>query len=76
MRKLVTIRKIDNLLKHVPITNENFNQLSLTLRELLKHVATESMNPNTVSEGRVYKSLTSQLSFKVINNKYLLKCEN
>lgn len=63
-------------LKHVPITNENFKPLSLTLEELLKHVDTESMNPNTVSEGRVYKSLTSQLSFKVINNKYLLKCEN
>lgn len=63
-------------LKHVPITNENFKPLSLTLEELLKHVDTGSMNPNTVSEGRVYKSLTSQLSFKVINNKYLLKCED
>lgn len=63
-------------LQHIPVTNKNFKPCSLSLEELLKHVDTESMNPNTVSEGRVYKSLTSQLSFKVINNRYLLKCEN
>ena len=63
-------------LQHVPVTNFRTKPFQSTLDELLKHVDTESMNPGTISEGRVYKSLTQALSFKVINNRYLLKCEN
>ena len=61
---------------HVPVMNVEATPLQLTLDQLLHHVDTESMNPKTVSEGRVYKSNTNPLlSFKVINNRYLLKHE-
>ncbi len=61
---------------HVPVMNVEATPLQLTLDQLLQHVDTESMNPKTVSEGRVYKSNTNPLlSFKVINNRYLLKHE-
>lgn len=63
-------------LPHVPVTDTMFQPFQYTLQELLEHVDTESMNPNTISEGRVYKAIDgSNLSFKVINNKYLLKSE-
>lgn len=62
-------------LQHIPITNHNAKPLTQTLEALLQYVDTESMNPGTISEGRVYKSLTTPLSFKVINNRYLLKSE-
>lgn len=65
-----------NNIQHVPVTNTNSTPLQMTLEELLAHVDTESMNPGTVSEGRVYKSNSyPTMSFKVINNKYLLKHE-
>ena len=65
-----------NNIQHVPVTNESATPLQMTLEELLAHVDTESMNPGTVSEGRVYKSNSyPTMSFKVINNKYLLKHE-
>lgn len=65
-----------NNIQHVPVTNPNATPLQMTLEELLAHVDTESMNPGTVSEGRVYKSNSyPTMSFKVINNKYLLKHE-
>ena len=65
-----------NNIQHVPVTNPNATPLQMSLEELLAHVDTESMNPKTVSEGRVYKSNTNPLlSFKVINNRYLLKHE-
>ena len=61
---------------HVPVMDVKATPLQLTLDQLLQHVDTESMNPKTVSEGRVYKSNTNPLlSFKVINNRYLLKHE-
>ena len=61
---------------HVPVMNVEATPLQLTLDQLLQHVDTESVNPKTVSEGRVYKSNTNPLlSFKVINNRYLLKHE-
>ena len=61
---------------HVPVMDVEATPLQLTLEQLLEHVDTESMNPKTVSEGRVYKSNTNPLlSFKVINNRYLLKHE-
>lgn len=65
-------------LKHVPIINERveiFNEYK-TLEDLLKRVDTESMNKGTISEGRVYKSYDGKFSFKCINNRYLLKCED
>lgn len=63
-------------LPHVPVTDTMFQPFQYTLQELLEHVDTESMNPNTISEGRVYKAIDgSNLSFKVINNKYLLRSE-
>ena len=65
-----------NNIQHVPVTNESATPLQMSLEELLAHVDTESMNPGTVSEGRVYKSNSyPTMSFKVINNKYLLKHE-
>lgn len=60
---------------HVPVVDTAFTPFQYSLQDLLEHVDGESMNPGTISEGRVYKHLTSQLSFKVINNKYLLKSE-
>lgn len=45
-----------------------------SIDELLERVDDRSMNPGTISEGRVYKSTTNPfITFKVINNRYLLK---
>jgi len=61
-------------LPYVPVTNPSATPLSVSLPELLSSVEGESMNPGTVSEGKVYKSLTvPNLTFKVISNNYLLK---
>lgn len=57
---------------HVPVVSTNTKPLQLGLKGLLKHVEGESMNPGTVSEGRVYKHVTKPITFKVISNKYLL----
>jgi RNA ligase (TIGR02306 family) len=47
-----------------------------TLDDLQKRVTGESINPGTISEGRVYKSCSiAGLSFKCISNQYLLKNE-
>ena len=64
---------------HIKIVNKEIQIFKEcpTLPELLARVDSESINPGTISEGRVYKSLSvNGLSFKVINNKYLIKCEN
>ena len=61
-------------IQHVPIKGI-FKPFKLTLQELLSHVEGQSMNPGTISEGRVYKQLYKPFSFKVISNKYLLKSE-
>ena len=60
---------------HVPVTDVSFTPFQYSLQDLLEHVDGESMNPGTISEGRVYKHLTSPLSFKCISNRYLLKSE-
>ena len=60
---------------HVPVVNTHFKPLQLSLDNLLKHVEGQSMNPGTISEGRVYKHTSKQLSFKAISNLYLLKKE-
>lgn len=57
---------------HVPVISTNFKPLQLGLDNLLKHVEGQSMNPGTVSEGRVYKHTTKPISFKAISNLYLL----
>ena len=63
-------------LQHVPVISVNALPCNMNLEQLLQHVEGESMNPGTISEGRVYKSNTNNnASFKVISNKYLLKCE-
>jgi RNA ligase (TIGR02306 family) len=64
-------------LPHVPFVSYTYIfQDRPTLDLLLERVVGESMNPGTVSEGRVYKSITlPNLSFKVISNEYLLTKE-
>lgn len=57
---------------HVPVIDTNFKPLQLGLDNLLKHVEGQSMNPGTVSEGRVYKHVSKPITFKAISNKYLL----
>ena len=60
-------------IKHVPVIGVS-QPLTKTLDELLKSVEGPSMYPNTISEGRVYKSMKyPNVSFKVISNEYLLK---
>lgn len=45
-----------------------------TMEDLLERVKGESINPHTISEGRVYKLCSNpQITFKCINNDYLLK---
>ena len=63
--------------KHVPIINyvtQIFDECP-SVKELLERVKGPSMNPGTISEGRVYKSVDGTKSFKCINNDYLIKCE-
>ena len=64
-------------LKHVPVTNRAIKIFKSypTLDDLLNRVKGPSMNKGTISEGRVYKSIDGKISFKCINNEYLLKCE-
>lgn len=45
-----------------------------TIEDLVARVDSESINPGTISEGRVYKLYNNpSISFKCINNQYLLK---
>lgn len=65
-------------LPHIPIVNNAvaiFEECT-DVKSLLTRVEGESMNPSTISEGRVYKSTTTPtITFKCISNKYLLKAE-
>jgi RNA ligase (TIGR02306 family) len=64
------------LIHHVPIIEHAVKIFDICpdLTALQKRVTGESINPGTVSEGRVYKSRTVPgLSFKCISNEYLLK---
>lgn len=63
-------------LPHVPVISPETTPFSMTLEQLLSYVDTESMNPGTISEGRVFKHVSKPVSFKVINNRYLLKVES
>ena len=57
---------------HVPVISAHCTPLQLGLEGLLKHVEGESMNPGTISEGRVYKHISKPITFKTISNRYLL----
>jgi RNA ligase (TIGR02306 family) len=62
-------------LKHVPYQEkyEKIFSKCPSLDEILKYSEGHSIiNENVQREGLVFKDLTSQLSFKTINNKYLL----
>jgi RNA ligase (TIGR02306 family) len=64
-------------LDHVPIVGRTkiFKE-NRTVADLQKYVEGESINPGTISEGMVFKSMTNnKISFKCVSNKYLLKCE-
>jgi len=62
---------------HVPVVNKSIKIFEkYDLQGLLSRVEGQSMNPGTISEGRVYKSVTNpNITFKAISNKYLLKAE-
>ncbi len=63
---------------HIPIIKDSIKlfQECTTLEEVLERVNGESMNKGVISEGRVYKSVEDgHKTFKVINNKFLLKNE-
>jgi RNA ligase (TIGR02306 family) len=65
-------------IKYVPVVNSSIPifRICTDLEQLQKRVTGESINPNTISEGRVYKSCTIRgLSFKCVSNEYLLKYE-
>lgn len=68
----------NNTVKHVPVVNKAvaiFKECE-DINQMLKRVDGESINPGTISEGRVYKMLNNPaITFKCINNKYLVKCE-
>ena len=57
---------------HVKVVDENFI-LYHNVDQLLEMAEGEGMNPNVKREGIVFKSNTSQFSFKAISNKFLLK---
>ena len=66
---------LSDYVKHVPIINDSIKILKdFDLQSLLERVEGESINKGTISEGRVYKSLTNpNITFKCVSNKYLLK---
>ena len=57
---------------HVPVVAENFI-LSHTVDELLTLAEGDGINPGVQREGLVFKSNTSQFSFKAVSNSYLIK---
>jgi len=63
-------------LKYIPVVNEKvkiFKECK-TLEDMLERVEGQSMNKDTVSEGRVYKCTSdSNIHFKCISNTYLLQ---
>jgi len=58
---------------HVPISNRKALPLSLSMDELIESVERPSLFGAMASEGRCYKGTNGGPSFKVINNKYLLR---
>lgn len=77
LERKVVMRDVLLGVNHVPTVNSCINifQECESVSSLLARVKGASMNSGTISEGRVYKSLDGKVSFKCINNDYLLKCE-
>jgi RNA ligase (TIGR02306 family) len=82
--RLSLIKTMNNpKIKHIPILNPNIKifQVCKTMDELLDYAKGKSfLNPNTEREGLVFKSVilddnSQAISFKVVNNDYLLKSE-
>lgn len=66
-------------IKSVPVVNKAVKifEECKDVNELLLRVKGQSMNKGTISEGRVYKCLRDpNITFKCINNDYLIKCED
>lgn len=61
--------------KHVPVIDHGIKifQHCENFDEFQKRVTGISINPGTVSEGRVYKAMDGSFSFKLISNEYLLR---
>lgn len=57
---------------HIAVVDENFI-LDHSCDELLKLAEGEGVNPGVRREGLVFKSNTSQFSFKAVSNEYLIK---
>lgn len=70
------LNKLGLMPAHVPIVNGEFEAFRIlqTLEDFLKLADTKSL-VHPIAEGVVFKSLDGKVSFKAINNKYLLKCE-
>jgi RNA ligase (TIGR02306 family) len=65
-------------LQHVPVVSLGLPVFThcQDLEALQERVTGASINPGTISEGRVYKSMSVPgLSFKCISNQYLLKAD-
>lgn len=68
-------------LKHVPVLYSNYEVFKEhdSIESILKMAEGTSMNPNSIREGLVFKSESlyrgNTVSFKAINNEYLLKNE-
>lgn len=61
-------------IQHVPVIS-NCQVMFETIEEAIEASDTIGSIVHKVAEGIVYKSTTGQGSFKVISNKFLLKCE-
>lgn len=59
-------------LKHVPILHRNF-KVTMNLQEILKFVEGKSILNGSEREGLVFKDESSDLSWKGISNKFLMK---
>jgi len=60
-------------LEHVPVLHEDFEFTFENIQEVLDFADGKSYNPDVNREGLVFKSNSSDFSFKVISNKYLLE---
>lgn len=59
---------------YIPVISTDVNVLkNATFDSLQERVNSQSINKGVKSEGRVYKSQDGKVTFKVINNEYLLK---
>lgn len=77
--RIQTIRKINELygldLKHVPILGYFQIDPAISMQDFLKTAEGKSLINASNREGLVFKSETSDASFKVISNSWLLKNE-